>query len=240
MTYGGPDTVRKTWRGIPVSIGGLLTTLGESVGLLNKGSAKKPAAPSQSEIGQPQPISSNTLNVTRVGGLAALISAAGGAALLLFNVNKAKDRASIVVAAYASVGVIVAAALLTAAIIIMADIRARTRIAVAVAPTTQSNARLRSVKAAAVPPPQDAVVSLDRTYDLVLADATAANLILTLPSAGSVPLQPMTIRREDSANNYVIVRPQDAEEISGQQQLQLLPANPVQIYSDGKQWLAIQ
>jgi hypothetical protein len=104
----------------PASLAGIVGTIAEVFGLLNKGSAKAQAAPTASDSADVQPISSNTLNVTRVGGVAALISAAG-AALLLFNVNKTKDHASIVVAAYASVGVIVAAALLTVAIIISAD-----------------------------------------------------------------------------------------------------------------------
>jgi hypothetical protein len=63
--------------------------------------------------------------VTRVGGLTALIASAGAAALAIFNVHKGVDQASVVVAAYVSVGAIVAASLLTAAIIISADIRAR-------------------------------------------------------------------------------------------------------------------
>jgi hypothetical protein len=239
MTYGGQRTVRETWLGIP-SIGKILATLGEFLGLLNKGSATAQAAPSPSEVAQLQPVSSNALNVTRVGGLAALISGAGGAALVLFNVDKAKDRASIVVAAYVSVGVIVAAALLAAAIIIMADIRARAAIAVAVSPTARANARLQSITAVTVDPPQDTVVSLDQTYDLVLADATAANMILTLPTADSVPWQPMTIRREDDTGNYLIIRPQNAEKISGLPEFSLSRANFIQIYSDGKKWLAIR
>ncbi|MER5445509.1 hypothetical protein ABT052_24195 [Streptomyces sp. NPDC002766] len=69
-------------------------------------------------------MSTNALNVTRVLGLGSLITGTGAAALALFGVDKTDDP-SVVVAAYASVGVIVAAALLTAAIIVSADIRAR-------------------------------------------------------------------------------------------------------------------
>lgn len=74
-------------------------------------------------------MSNNSLKVTRVGGVGALISGAGGAALLLFKVNKSKDPHPIVVAAYISVGVIVAAALVAVAMIIVADIRARAGLA---------------------------------------------------------------------------------------------------------------
>jgi hypothetical protein len=80
--------------------------------------------------------------------------------------------------------------------------------------------RLRSVIAEAVHPPQDTIVSLDRTYDYVLTDATAANLILTLPSAGSVPCQPMTIRRKDNTSHYAVIRPQDSDEIFGKHEYQ--------------------
>jgi hypothetical protein len=103
----------------------ILTTVLEAVGVLNKGSAGSAATPKIGDAAQTAGISSNALNVTRVGGLAALISGAGAAAIAVFNVNKGTDKASIVVAAYISVGVIVAAALLTAAIIISSDIRAR-------------------------------------------------------------------------------------------------------------------
>jgi hypothetical protein len=97
----------------------------EAIGVLNKGSADSAATPKADDAAQTAGISSNALNVTRVGGLAAFIAAVGAAALGIFNVNKTTDKASIVVAAYVSVGVIIAAALLTAAIIISSDIRAR-------------------------------------------------------------------------------------------------------------------
>ena len=104
------------------------TNLFESLGLLNKGSGDSAATPKASDAAQTAGISSNALNVTRVGGLAALIASAGAAALAIFNVNKGTDKASIVVAAYVSVGAIVAAGLLTAAIIISADIKARSAV----------------------------------------------------------------------------------------------------------------
>ncbi len=105
-----------------------VTTLLESIGVLNKGSADSAATPTVGDAAQTAGVSSNTLNVTRVGGLAAFIASAGAAAIAIFNVNKATDKASIVVAAYISVGAIVAAGLFTAAIIISSDIRARSAV----------------------------------------------------------------------------------------------------------------
>ncbi len=102
-----------------------VTSLFESIGVLNKGSSDSAATPKADDAAQTAGISSNALNVTRVGGLTALIASAGAAALAIFNVHKGTDPNSVVVAAYASVGAIVAAGLLTAAIIIGADIRAR-------------------------------------------------------------------------------------------------------------------
>ena len=102
-----------------------ITSLLESVGVLNKGSGDSAATPKADDAAQTAGISSNALNVTRVGGLTALIASAGAAALAIFNVHKGTDPNSVVVAAYASVGAIVAAGLITAAIIISADIRAR-------------------------------------------------------------------------------------------------------------------
>jgi len=98
----------------------------EAIGLLNKGSADMAAGdPKAKEEAGNLPVPSNSLNVTRVGGTGAVIAAAGAAALTLFNVDKGVDKASVVVAAYASTGAIVAAALVTTAIIISADISAR-------------------------------------------------------------------------------------------------------------------
>jgi hypothetical protein len=129
----------------PTGFAATATKLFEAVGVLNKGSAGSAATPKVEDAAQTAGVSSNTLNVTRVGGLTAVIAGAGAAAIAIFNVNKATDRASIVVAAYVSVGVIVASALLTAAIIISADIRAR----VAVNPPAVSS----SGSAAGVTPP---------------------------------------------------------------------------------------
>ena len=183
MTYGGINTKRAD-----NSIVTLVTSAAESFGILNKGSAKT-AAPTASESANVQPVSSNSLNVTRVGGIATLIGAAGGAALLIFNVNKTKDRASIVVAAYVSIGVIVAAALLTVAIIIASDIRARASIAAAVSPVPPAKAEVKYIAAEAAQAPAggnppDFTASLDQAHNYVIINANDANVILTLPRAG--------------------------------------------------------
>lgn len=130
--------------GFPVTV----TKVFESLGVLNKGSSKSPPTPEVDEAAKTTGISNNTLNVTRVGGLASLIAAAGAAALALFNVHKATDKASIVVAAYISVGAIVVAALLTAAIIISADIRSRTSLNQPPAPASGTNSKAKSETAA--------------------------------------------------------------------------------------------
>jgi hypothetical protein len=100
-----------------------VTKVSEAIGLLNKGSAAISASAATDGASE-LPVSSNSLNVTRVGGTGAVIAAAGAAALALFRVHTG-DPNSIIVAAYASTGLIVAAALVTTAIIISADIKAR-------------------------------------------------------------------------------------------------------------------
>jgi len=101
-----------------------ITWFFEKLGLLNKGSSESPPTPTAADASQTVGVSTNALNVTRVGGLAATVAAVGAAALAIFNV-KQNAKPPIVAAAYASVGLIVAAALVTAAIIISADIRSR-------------------------------------------------------------------------------------------------------------------
>lgn len=233
MGYGGPDTKRLlSLGGIPKSFAGWVGLIFESLGVLNKGSMKAQAAPDAGDVANLQPISSNTLNVTRVGGIGALISAAGGAALVLFNVNKKTDRASIVVAAYVSVGLIVAAALVTVAVIIAADIRARTAIATATAPP----ARPVGVKRVS----DGGTTALDQVYEVVLVDASTASVELALPSAESFSWQQMTIKREDSdGNRSVTLRPQGQQTIAGEDHQDLGPRDSLHIYSDGRAWLTV-
>lgn len=112
----------------------------EALGLLNKGSAQA-SRPKDGAAPPPDtPIGNNSLNVTRVGGLASFIAAAGAAAIGLFHVDKMRDPHSIVVAAYGGTAAIVAAALITAAIIISTDIRARAQAATAKTPGDQVGA----------------------------------------------------------------------------------------------------
>lgn len=233
MVYGGSASKRRTSPGgVPRSLAGWAGIFFEILGLLNKGSAKAPAAPDAGQAAQVQPISSNTLNVTRVGGIGTLISAAGGAALLIFNVNKTTDRAPVVVAAYLSIGAIVTGALLTVAIIIAADVRARAAVATAAAPQPP-RAGMKLVTA-------QGMTSLAQVYDLVLVSAANGNVELALPSAGSVSWQQMTIKRGDAdAGRTVTLRPQAQQTIAGQAQRRLDPAGSVQVYSDGRNWLAV-
>jgi len=131
MVYNSQDTART-----PGGLAHAAATFFESVGLLNKGSADAKAVPDDAEAAKIQPIMSNSLNVTRVGGLASLVTSVGAVALAIFNVNKKTDPANVVMAAYLAAGAIVVAALLTAAIIVSADIRARTSVAVTHSPDT--------------------------------------------------------------------------------------------------------
>jgi hypothetical protein len=114
-------TSAKRGRGLVKAV----STVLESVGILNKGSANSPATPSAASAAVTSGISTNSLNVTRVAGLAALVTAIGAAALAVFNVDKSKDPAVVVSTAYVSVGAIIVASLFASAIIISADIRAR-------------------------------------------------------------------------------------------------------------------
>ena len=207
----------------------------ERIGLLNKGSSVLSGMPSASDVADVSPISSNSLNVTRVGGLTSLVAGVGGAALMLFKVNKTTDRPSIVVAAYVSVGLIVAAALLTVAIIIAADIRARSAIATTVSPTVrpdQTDVKLiRSVA-----DPAGNTFSLGRTYDYVLVDATAGDTVVTLPSARTAAWQPMTIARQDTAGTALTIRPQAGEMIADGRERVLQHGQHIQVFSDAQAW----
>lgn len=142
----------------------------ESIGLLNKGSAAIAAGEAKDEANE-LPVASPSLNVTRVGGTAAVITAAGAAAITLFNVKAGTDPDSIVVAAYASTGLIIAAALVTTAIIISADIKARSSAAPGAGTSkadtkdfkgawTDALSRLRDVKDALPAADRDAAAGL--------------------------------------------------------------------------------
>jgi len=234
MTYGGSATKRQ-----PFSFARIAALFGEVLGLLNKGSANAPAAPGG---GTSAPaVSANSLNITRVGGVGAVISAAGGAALLLFNVNKPHEPSSETVAAYISVGVIVAAALVTVAMIIVADIRSRTGLAsVAVSASPATPAQVKYIQTIAAGNAEMAV-SLDRAYDIVIVNAAATGLKLTLPTASSSTWQQMSIKREDNAGDKVVtLLAQNRDQVLGHRDYKLDADNPVQLYSNGESWLAVQ
>ena len=230
MTFGGTSTERK---GAGVAEG--VSKVFEWLGLLNKGSASAPAAPQPGTTGAVEPISSNALNVTRVGGVATLISGAGAAAIALFRVDTGTTRAPIVVAAYASVGVIVAAALLTVAIIIAADIRARGAIAVA---TSSSTAPHVSPAVKSISGTADTEITLDRVYEHVLINADLSDVTLTLPSAESSEWQAMEVKRTDVGEAHdVVIKP-----VAGhsEDRIALTPTRPtVRVYSTGKAWTVL-
>ena len=226
MTFGGSATTRD--RGLAKFV----AIIFERLGLLNKGSASASAAPEPGKTGEVEPISSNTLNVTRVGGLTTLIGGAGAAALAIFNINKATDRSPIVVAAYASVGVIVAATVLTVAIIIAADIRARGAIAVA---TTPASAQQPTPTVKAVSSSFDTKVTLDRVYEYVLVDAEQGDVALTLPGAASGEWRSLTVKRTDAARAHTVT----VQPVAGfyEDRLDLtLPRPTFSLYSTGKEW----
>ncbi len=223
MTFGGTDTKRVA------GLAKVVTTIFESLGLLNKGSSDAAAAPSPSEADQVQPISSNALNVTRVGGVTTLIGGAGAAALAIFSVDKTHDPVSIVVAAYASVGVIVASALLTVAIIIASDIRARAAIAVATSGTPPQKPDVKSVLGSA-----ETKVTLDHAYGYVLVNAGSGTVELTLPKAASCAWQSLTVERTDSnVAHDVHIEPLPAPDAS------LQPSQSIRLYSDGTNWIKL-
>ena len=141
------------------------------------------------------PISSNALNVTRVGGLAALVSSVGAAALALFGVDKATDKPSIVVAAYVSVGVIVAAGLVSAAVIVATDIRTRGSIAVTTSPPSASIRLSSMTDSGAIAFP----------VDLVRVDASGKEFVrLSLPDAAQQPGARLTVKRVDADQDAVV------------------------------------
>jgi len=123
VTMNGNETNRlKRRSGLVV----LVTKALEGVGLLNKGSAAIATGDIPSETAdQALPVATPALNVTRVSGFGAFIASTGAAALAIYNVDKSADPVGVVVAAYGSVGLVVSASLIAVAIILSADIRAR-------------------------------------------------------------------------------------------------------------------
>jgi hypothetical protein len=232
VAYGGSDTERDT------GFAKIVTIVFESLGVLNKGSAETAAAPDPDEPVATQAISSNSLNVTRVGGLAALITAVGAAALAVFNVDKTADEAPVVVAAYASVGVIVAAALLTAGIIVGADIRARKEIAAVTPPagTDKTSTVSASDEAAEVKVLKGSAkgeMVLEKRFDLVLVNAAEGNVLLTLPSPAASPSQKMTLKRIDDNDNHSVTVGNVA---GGPPRALTRNRRVIEIYSDGTSW----
>jgi phospholipase C len=82
------------------------------------------------------PISAPTMNITRVTGVGAMITALGGAATGLFAISNG-DRPAVIIAKTACAAAVVIAGLLVAALVFVADIKARTQAAISTpAPAT--------------------------------------------------------------------------------------------------------
>jgi hypothetical protein len=224
MAFGGTTTARKG--GFAKAIAQLF----EAIGILNKGSANAPAAPDASQAEGGEPVSTNALNVTRVAGIASLITGAGAAALAVFRVNAGKDPHGVVAAAYGSVGLIVATALIATAVIVAADIRARGAIAVAGTPATASVSAVTAVSGV-----ETTQVTLDRAYELVLVNADQGEVRVTLPSAAANAWQTAVVKRTDSAaDRRVFVSP--IHERTDERIELTLGSRTARLYSDGEHW----
>jgi hypothetical protein len=224
MTFGGEDTAREA------GLAKAITTLAEAIGLFNKGSATAAAAPTQGTSGEVEPISSNTLNVTRVGGIASLISGAGAAAIGIFSIN-GSDHDAVRAAAYGAVGLIVAAALVTVAVIIAADVRARGAIAVAASAAPRPPA-VKSIDAHTT-----TQVTLDAMYDHVLVKADEGTVEMTLPDATQNEWQSLTINRTDGTAEHRVVVAPVAGVADGN--VYLKPKTAVTLYAEGGAWFKL-
>jgi hypothetical protein len=229
VAFGGSSTSRADAH----DVGYYVTLVLERLGILNKGSAAAPAAPDPDEAGQATSISTNTLNVTRVGGSAALIASAGAAAIALFGVDKSKDPRVVVAAAYASVGIIVAAALITAGIIIAADIRSRTN--VATSPSTGDPAAAKA-NVAVVRGAPSTQVTADCSYDEVLLDAVGGDVNITMPAANGCSGRMLTLSRIDRHSDHDVI----VHGVSGHDGLALTAQRrSVRVYSTGSEWRSL-
>ncbi|HEY3952711.1 MAG TPA: hypothetical protein VGM53_05000 [Streptosporangiaceae bacterium] len=88
--------------------------------------------------------------------------------------------------------------------------------------------------------PPGFTASLDQAYNYVIINAAEADMLLTLPDAKSSSWQQMTIKREDNnSGRTVAIHPQGQQTVIGQQVYNLPAANPIQIYSNGENWLRV-
>lgn len=193
MAYGGSSATRG-W-----DLGKLAAKLFERVGLLNPGSSETPAAPDPATGGAPGVISSNSLNVTRVGGITALIAGAGAAALALFGVDKVTDAVAIVAVAYAATGLIVAATLIAVAVIVASDIRARADLAKAASTPAQAHVAVRTVEGG-----ETTAVTLGTDDDFVVVDAHAGDVEMRLPDPAKFGNRILTLRRTDMSLAHAV------------------------------------
>ena len=227
----------------PGSFTKALVSAAESVGILNKGSSSPDDPTSTSAI------SDNSLNVTRVGGLAALVASLGAAAAALFGVDKAHDAHSVVVSAYLATGAIAVAGLIAAAWIITGDARARAMAAPQAQPGAGQVAPAKAEEASAISPspeilllqPTDAQpqMRLDAPVEIVLIDAQttgATASTIFLPSASTAKLRTVSLARIDrgaaAATNIDIIPSTERGNVPAS-----MAAGPmITLYSDGQQW----
>jgi hypothetical protein len=153
------------------------TKVFESIGVLNKGSADLAAGEvGEDEAAETMSVVPPALNVTRVSGVAAVIASSGAAALAIFNVDKSKDSAGVVAAAYGSAGLIVSASLIAVAVILYADIRARSDRAAIGSVTTASKPTDNASAASDLKGPWEEAMKRLETVSSGLARATGDRL----------------------------------------------------------------
>lgn len=84
------------------------------------------------------------------------------------------------------------------------------------------------------------VASLDPAFRVVLADATAANFGIVLPSAASNPGKQITVKKIDLGANSVFLSGAGSEKVDGSAFYTIKSANAaVTVLSDGVDWKVI-
>lgn len=83
-------------------------------------------------------------------------------------------------------------------------------------------------------------VTLDATYEVVLADATSGAFTVTLPAAATNEGRDYTVKKVDSSANAVTVDGNGSETIDGETtQVIAIQWDAAHIVSDGSNWLII-
>lgn len=197
----------------------VVTKLFSALGVLNAGSAETAAAKPADRDGAGTGITDSSLNVTRVGGVATFITATVLGLLGTFNAADEK-RVAVLVAIYAVIGVIVAAALIAIAMMISADIGARKDLAVGG----------KSDAVADFADLDTTTTQLTAPSHLLRVHAPHRDGKLTLPNGGGFPLRAMTIIRADASNNTHRLEIEGLDDAVATKQMQ--PGDRVDLYSD--------